>query len=170
MTKVAILPVPTKQGDIAYCAMSGDKQTQGRTAGKALDALTAQLSEDESGTLIIVQSQRPDRFFGATQQKRLAELMERWRAARDRGETLLVDEQSELEAIVEAELHAAGERIAALVDEFNARKAEAAFWRSAEWLNARIIHRCRTIAVIAYRVVPIFLPSLQFRAWSSCLA
>jgi hypothetical protein len=118
MTKVAILPVPTKKGDIAYCAVAGDKQTQGRTAGEALDALTAQLPEDETGTLIIVQSRRPDRFFDATQQQRLAELMERWRAARDRGETLPIAEQSELEAIVEAELHAAAKRTAALVDQF----------------------------------------------------
>lgn len=74
-------------------------------------SLTAQLPEDETGTLIIVQSRHPDRFFDATQQQRLAELMERWRAARDRGETLPIAEQSGLEAIVEAELHAAANGI-----------------------------------------------------------
>jgi len=78
--------------------------------GEALDALTAQLSEDDTGTLVIVQNQRPDHFFDAVQQQRMAELMEHWRAARDRGETLPTDEQSELEAMVEAELLASKDR------------------------------------------------------------
>lgn len=117
MTRVAILPVPSEKGDLFYRAVAGEKQSNGKTAGEALDALTAQLSEDEAGTLVIVQSRRPDRFFSAAQQQRLAELMARWRAARDRGETLPADEQSELEALVEAELHAAAHRAAGLADE-----------------------------------------------------
>jgi hypothetical protein len=117
MTRVAILPIPTERGDVSYCAMAGDKQTQGKTAGEALDALTAQLPEDEAGTLIIFQSWRPDRFFGASQQQRLAELMEHWRMARDKGDSLEPDEQSELEAMVEAELHASADRAAALANE-----------------------------------------------------
>jgi hypothetical protein len=60
---------------------------------------------------------RPDGFFNADQQQRLAELMELWRAARDRGEALPIIEQSELETLVEAELRAAGGRAAALGDE-----------------------------------------------------
>lgn len=117
MTKVAILPIPTKKGGVSYRAVAGDKQSQGKTAGEALDALTAQLSEDEASTLIIVQSLRPDCFFNATQQRRLAELMERWRTARDKGKTLPVDQQSELEALVEAELRASADRATALADE-----------------------------------------------------
>ena len=117
MTRVAILPIPTEQGDVSYCAMAGDKQTQGKTAGEALDALTAQLPEDEAGTLIIFQSWRPDRFFGASQQQRLAELMEHWRMARDMGDSLEPDEQSELEALVDAELRASADRAAALANE-----------------------------------------------------
>ncbi len=117
MTKVAILPVSTDRGDISYRAVAGDKRSQGKTAGEALDGLTAQLSEDETGTFIIVQSRRPDRFFKAAQQQRLTELMECWRLARDHGEALSVDEQSELEALVEAELLASGGRAAALADE-----------------------------------------------------
>jgi aminoglycoside/choline kinase family phosphotransferase len=116
MIRVAILPIPTQQGDITYCAVAGDKHTQGRTAGEALDALSAQLPEDETGTLIIVQSRHPDRFFEASQQQRLAELMERWRVARDQGDTLAAAEQAELEAAVEAELQAAAKRTAVLVD------------------------------------------------------
>src|SRR3712207_5541114 len=103
MTRVAILPIPTDKDSISFRAVAGDKQSQGKTAGEALDALTAQLSEDETSTLIIVQSLRPDRFFDAAQQQRLAELMERWRVARDKGEALPAKEQIELEALVEAE-------------------------------------------------------------------
>jgi len=117
MTKVAILPIQTETGDVSYRAVAGDKQSLGKTAGEALDALTAQLSEDETSALVIVQSLRPDRFFSAGQQKRLAELMERWRAARDRGEALPVDEQTELEALVETELRASADRAAALAGE-----------------------------------------------------
>lgn len=116
MTKVAILPVPTHEGDMAYHALAGDKHSHGRTAGEALDALTAQLPVDDTGTLVVVQSQRPDRFFNSGQQQRMAELMARWRTARDRGETLTADEQAELNALVEAEIHAAADRAAALVD------------------------------------------------------
>ena len=116
MAKVAILPVITATGHVSYCAVSGDKHSQGRTAGEALDALTAQLSEDEAG-LIIVQNLHPDRFFNANQQQQLARLMDRWRAARDQGVSLPADEQAELEALIETELHAATARVAALADE-----------------------------------------------------
>ena len=116
MTKVAILPIPTEHGELSYCAIAGAKHAQGKTAGEALDALTAQLSADETSTLVIVQSRRPDRFFTAAQQQRLAALMERWRTVRDQGHTLSMDEQTELEALIEAELHAAAARAATLAD------------------------------------------------------
>ena len=117
MTKVAILPIPTEKGNLSYRAVAGERQSHGRTAGEALDALTAQLSEEEDSTLIIVQSLRPDRFFNAAQQQRLAELMARWRTARDKGETLPTGQQAELDLLVEAELCASTDRAAALSDE-----------------------------------------------------
>ena len=117
MTKVAILPIPTEKGDLSYHAVAGERQSHGRTAGEALDALTAQLSEDEVSTLVIVQSLRPDRFFNAAQQQRLAELMERWRTVHDKGEALPTDQQAELDVLVEAELSASADRAAALSDE-----------------------------------------------------
>ena len=43
MTKVAILPIATEQGALAYRAVAGEKHAQGKTAGEALDALTAQI-------------------------------------------------------------------------------------------------------------------------------
>jgi len=114
MTKVAILPVPTGQGNLAYRAIAGEKHAQGKTAGEALDALTAILTADEASTLVIVQSLRPDRFFTAAQQKRLSTLMARWRSMRDQGDTLPADEQTELEALLDAELQASAARASAL--------------------------------------------------------
>jgi hypothetical protein len=49
MTTITILPEKTDR----YRAVAGDKESTGRTAGEALDALTSQLSEIESGTLIV---------------------------------------------------------------------------------------------------------------------
>ena len=117
MTKVAILPEPMDTGHVAYRAIAGKRQCVGKTAGEALDALTALLPEDEAGTLVIVQNLRPDRFFTAKQQERLKELMARWRAARDAGTLLSPDERAELDALTEAEIRAATERAIALLGE-----------------------------------------------------
>ena len=116
MTKVAILPIPAGQGVLFYRAIAGQKHGQGKTAGEALDALTAQLSADEASTLVVVQSRRPDRFFTAVQQVRLATLMERWHAACEQGATLSPDEQAELEALIAQELHASAARAADLAN------------------------------------------------------
>jgi len=114
MTTVSILPVPAEEGGTVYRALSGERRGAGKTPGEALDAI---LDQDESATLVVVQRNRPDRFFAAEQQRRLEELMTRWRAARAAGSTLAPHEQEELEGLVEAELRAAGRRAAALADE-----------------------------------------------------
>lgn len=116
MTKVAIVPISTAHGEFSYWAIAGTKHVQGKTAGEALDALTTQFSPDETSTLIIVQSLRPDRFFPAEQQQRLTALMARWRTIRDQGHPFPAEEQSELEALIEAELSASAARTAALAD------------------------------------------------------
>ncbi|NOT53647.1 MAG: hypothetical protein HOP18_03490 [Deltaproteobacteria bacterium] len=116
MIKVSIVPISTGQGELAYHAVASEKQAQGKTAGEALDALTAQLSADETSTFVIVQSLRPDHFFTVDQQQRLTTLMERWRTARDQGSTFPVEEQTELEALVAEELRASAARTAALAD------------------------------------------------------
>lgn len=116
MTTVAILPISGPQGDIYYQAVAGARQSEGRTAGEALDALTLQLPSDDAGTLVVVQHGRPDRFFNAAQQQRLAELMERWRRARDVGVPLEAADQTELNLLIEAELLATTQRAAALAD------------------------------------------------------
>jgi hypothetical protein len=115
MTAVSILPESVAANDTTYRAVAGDRQSVGRTPGEALDALTAQLDEQESGTLVIVQNLRPDRFFTAQQQQRLLELMAHWRKARDAGSSLPAEEQAELTALVEAELQAAAQRAQALL-------------------------------------------------------
>ena len=87
MTRVAILPIPGEQGTLSYRAIAGEKYAHGNTAGEALDALTVQLSADETSTIVIAQSLRPDRFFTAAQQQRLETLMTRWRILRDQSES-----------------------------------------------------------------------------------
>lgn len=117
MTKIAIVPEPAESGRITYRAIAGGQQSVGKTAGEALDALTATLKDEDSATLVIVQHQRPDPFFTAEQQTRLEELMHRWRLARDGGTALSPEEQIELENLVETEVGAAGKRAAALLRE-----------------------------------------------------
>jgi hypothetical protein len=97
MTTVAILPVSDANGERIYRAVAGDKQSTGKTAGEALDALTALLEGDEFSTLLIIQSFHPDWFFSAFQQQRLSELMNLWRTARDEGQTLPPEQQAELD-------------------------------------------------------------------------
>ena len=108
MTTITILP---EKSD-SYRAVTGDKESTGRTAGEALDALALQLSEDEGGTLIIVQNRKADRFFNATQQARLTKLMQQ----REDGK-LSPDEARELEILIEAELDGARERAETLLRE-----------------------------------------------------
>jgi hypothetical protein len=81
-TTVAILPESEDTGRTTCGAIARNAQSTGRTAGEALDALTAQLSKEEAGTLIVVQLRRPWRFFTAQQQRR-EKLMARWRPVRD---------------------------------------------------------------------------------------
>lgn len=117
MTRVAILTIPIENGGLSYYAMSGEKRSFGQTAGEALDSLTAQLAKEETGTLVIVQSQQPDRFFDAKQQQRLGNLMEQWRIKRDRHDLLPSEEQAELEDLVDQELRASAARAEAMLAE-----------------------------------------------------
>jgi hypothetical protein len=66
-----------------------------------------------------VDIEHPDRFFPAAQQRRLAELMSRWRAARDAGSDLPPEEKAELDALVQAELEATSKRAKAIEHELN---------------------------------------------------
>ncbi|HEX8738363.1 MAG TPA: hypothetical protein VF721_23730 [Pyrinomonadaceae bacterium] len=105
MTTITILPE-----EKIFRAVAGKKESIGRTAGEALDALTAQLDEEETGTLVIIQNRRSDKFFNASQQNRLTSLMEKRKT-----ETLSAAEESELENLVEAELNGARQRATELL-------------------------------------------------------
>jgi hypothetical protein len=71
MTRVTILPVSGASDEKSYHAVAGDKQSFGQTAGEALDALTEQLTEDETNTLVIVLgSLRIASCSGSTQKPR----------------------------------------------------------------------------------------------------
>jgi hypothetical protein len=117
MTAVSILPENAGANGTTYRAVAVGMQSVGRTPGEALDALTSQLGEAADSMLVVVQRLRPDRFFNAVQQQRLEELMTRWRMARDSGSALPAAEQAELDALIDAEVKAAGQRAAALINE-----------------------------------------------------
>ena len=116
MQTIAILHVPTPDGTPTYRAIAGNKQTQGTTAGQALDALTAQLSDQPFGGTILLQSFRPDPHFTEAQQIRLTELMAAWRTARDTNYPFDETLQEELDALTLAELQATGDRCMTLLN------------------------------------------------------
>ncbi|MGH9822215.1 MAG: hypothetical protein ACREDR_02995 [Blastocatellia bacterium] len=117
MTTIAILPESAASDSTAYRAVSGKRESFGRTPGEALDAMTTQLTEEESGTIVIVQNLHPDRFFTAEQRERLEFLMSRWRQARNAGRELDPEEQCELDALIQAEEQAASKRAEAILRE-----------------------------------------------------
>lgn len=116
MKKVTILPVSENNGNTSYCAVAEDKQSVGKTAGEALDALTRQFTNDTTDSIVIVQNMRPDSLFNADQQELLTDLMTRWRTARDNGQTLPDDEQANLKALIETELEASAQRATAIFE------------------------------------------------------
>jgi hypothetical protein len=106
MTRVTILREGAGADEATYRAVGGSVQAAGRTAGEAVDALAARLPEGEGGTLLIVRDLQPDPFFTAEQRRRLEELMDRWRAARDAGGELPAEDRDELRILADAEVEA----------------------------------------------------------------
>ena len=107
MRTISILP----ESHDSYRALSGDKESAGRTAGEALDALSALLADEPVGTLVIVQNHEADEFFSAARQERLTELMR----LREAG-SLTAEEERELESLIEVELHGARQRAEVIAD------------------------------------------------------
>jgi hypothetical protein len=118
MATITVIPDDPRSTSAPYRAVAGDKQAVGATAGEAIDGLKAKLGNPQGTTLVIIQEMSPDALFTAEQRDRLAELMAMWRAARDAGNHLASEEQCELDAFVEAEVRAAGERAAQLLRPF----------------------------------------------------
>ncbi len=65
LTAMTTITILLEKAD-SYRAFAGDKESTGRTAGEALDALTVQLADDESGTLVIVRKRKADQLFNHT--------------------------------------------------------------------------------------------------------
>ena len=108
MTTITILPEKTN----SYRAFTSDKESVGRTAGEALDALTLQLADEESGTLVIVQNRKADQYFNTAQQERLTSLIQKRKDG-----NLSTEEEKELESLIEAELDGARQRAETLLNE-----------------------------------------------------
>lgn len=119
MMKVTILPISTEEETPSYLALAGDKQSFGKTAGEALDALTTQIGAAQTGTMIILQNMQPDMYFSDKEQARLNELMAQWRGALDSGASLPQSAQDDLESLIEAELLASAERTKSIINELN---------------------------------------------------
>ena len=112
----AITIVPSQASRKVFDATYGNHKAQGRTAGEALDALTAMLGEDTGTTIVVLQSQKPDIYFTADQQTRLKTLMARFHEEQAGRDKLSVAEHTELKQLIEAELEAAEKRSQALLD------------------------------------------------------
>jgi hypothetical protein len=110
MPTIQITPEPDR-----FRAVYHELEAEGATAGEALDALTAHPDWPGGVTMVLIASNDPDRFFTADQQRRLRELMDRWRAA---GRKLPASEQAELDALVQAEVKASADRTADLLTPF----------------------------------------------------
>lgn len=114
MTTVLVLP--NNQNGKTFRAISGEKESFGATVGEALDAITEELELTGENAVVYVQDYRADEFFTEAQQTRMAELMQKWRMARDESQTLPNDEQAELEELIEAELKGSTARAEKLAD------------------------------------------------------
>jgi hypothetical protein len=113
ITTITVLSPPPSGG--GYRAVAEGREAAGDTPGRAIDALVEQTGPHSGATLIIIQARAGDEFFSDAQRQRLAELMARWRAARDTQTPYPTSDQVELEALVAAELKAAAARSAALL-------------------------------------------------------
>lgn len=112
MTTVVVLP--NNQDGKHFRAVSGENESFGETIGAALDALTGTLKTPQRNALVYIQDFCSDEFFTEAQQLRLADLMGKWRNKR---ESLSLDEQTELEKLIEAELESSGKRAEKLANQ-----------------------------------------------------
>lgn len=117
MTTVTILPESGPRDGVLFRASANGCQALGRTAGEALDGLSAHLAGAPGTTVVLVQKLGGDEFFGAAQIERLRELMSRWRTARDAGRSLAAPEQQELDALIDSEFDASARRAEALAEQ-----------------------------------------------------
>ena len=105
-----VVVLPSNQNGKNFRAISGEKESYGETVGEAVDSLTLQLENGADETLYIVQKFSPDEFFTADQQKRLSELMDKLHAAQEGKDKFSLEEKTELEKLIKAELEGSGRR------------------------------------------------------------
>ena len=110
-----VVVLPNNPSATKFRAFSGKNTSVGETIGQALDSLSKEFSL-EKNSVIYIQDFEPDEFFTAKQQKRMSELMDKWRELRDCNSRLSVEEQTELEQLVESELSGSANRSAMLAD------------------------------------------------------
>lgn len=115
MTAISISTIVDATGHQQYHASAGDKTSVGDTIGEAIDAVVSQLKESSQEFVLLSRRSKPDEFFSADQQQRLACLMGEWRTARDSNQPFPEAKQQELNALVEAELRASGHRLSHLI-------------------------------------------------------
>ena len=109
MTTIQILQEAQPQGGWRYRAIYERHHAAGATPGAALDALEDELPAN-SGTVVILQKFKSDRYFEEPQQARLTQLMERLQESRAHGLDLAPSEMAELEALIDLELRATAQR------------------------------------------------------------
>jgi hypothetical protein len=112
MTTISVFSQPDAKS--GYRAVAHGFEAIGDTPGQAIDALVKQTGTN-GATLVIIQPKAGDEFFGDEQRAKLAELMTRWRAARDAGVSFPPDDQAALDALIAEEQQAAAARSAALL-------------------------------------------------------
>jgi hypothetical protein len=105
------------QNGKGYRAVSGEKESFGKTVGEAIDAIADELEFTGTNAVVYLQDFRPDEFFTQAQQRRLGALMKKWRSARDKGLTLDPHDQAELEKLIEIELEGSGRRAQKLAEQ-----------------------------------------------------
>jgi len=119
MAALEILQEIEQAGRTRYRARWGNRQVAAETPGQALDAIYEMGGQGDEGrtTVILLHRCGPDRFFSEREQTRLGELMSAFDDSHQGGALLSAAEETELEAMVEAELRASAERAAALAAE-----------------------------------------------------
>ena len=108
MSSVTIRPEKDNVDGASYRAVSGNRQSIGRTAGEALDSLIDQENGSVDSSAIFVQRMIPDSFFTREQIERMQELLARC-------DSRSPAENAELDALIDAELDATVLRTDSLV-------------------------------------------------------
>ncbi|MBX7173721.1 MAG: hypothetical protein K1X72_22315 [Pyrinomonadaceae bacterium] len=104
--------VVVNQNGKTFSAVSGKNKSFGKTVGEAIDALEKQ-TPGEPNSVIYIQDFQPDEFFTAEQQRRLSELMQKFK---DNDSDFSAEEKKELEKLIDEELEGSAKRVAKIAE------------------------------------------------------